>query len=80
MTTTATNNAKRDYVKEVALGIQRRSDATAFIRDVLNQAKEDGLDKKEVKALAKLYIEQNAEQVLADVSALVDTYNSLDLT
>lgn len=69
----------KSYVEEVKLGIQRRSDATSFIRDVLNAAKEDGFDKKQIRNLAKLAIERNAQEVRTEVNELVDTYEELEL-
>lgn len=69
----------KGYVEEVMVGMQRRRDATSFIRDVLNTAKEDGLDKKQIRNLAKLALEQNAQAVREEVNELVDTYEQIGL-
>ena len=69
----------KGFVKEAVVGMQRRSDATSFIRDVMDTAKEKGYDKKKIRKLAKLAMDRNAHEVKAEIDELVDTYDSLDL-
>ncbi len=68
-----------NFVKETALGIQRRMDATAFIKDVREAAKQKGYDGKMIHKMAKIYVEQNYSDVKRDTTELLDTYESLSL-
>jgi microsomal dipeptidase-like Zn-dependent dipeptidase len=76
----ANQQAKSNYVKELANAIQRRKDVTSFMNDVRTTAKDlHGFEAKELNKLAKLLIEQNAQAVRDDVNQLVDTYEALGL-
>ena len=68
-----------NYVKEVVLGLQRRKDATSFIRDVVEAAKADGFNPKQIRKLAKLAMEQNAAEVKEEVEELFDKDETLGL-
>ena len=68
-----------NFVKETALGIQRRLDATAFIKDVREAAKQKGYDGRMIHKMAKIYVEQNYSDVKRDTTELLDTYESLSL-
>lgn len=70
---------EKGYVEEVMVGMQRRKDATSFIRDVMEAAKEDGFKPKDIRRLAKLALEQNAEEVRADTEELFEKYDTLGL-
>jgi uncharacterized protein (UPF0335 family) len=73
------NEELKGFVKEVVVGMQRRSDATSFIRDVMDTAKEKGYDKKKIRKLAKLAMDRNAYEVKAEIDDLVETYETLNL-
>lgn len=71
-----------DAVKEAAIALQRMADARSFIRDIKDNLKSKGHDKEDIKnirKLAKLYLEQNAEKVRAENEALFDRYESLKI-
>lgn len=70
---------KQGYISEVVTGMYRRKDATAFIRDVMDAAKADGYSTKEIRALAKLAIERNKDQVQAEAEVLFEEYDKLQL-
>lgn len=70
---------EKGYVEEVMVGMQRRKDATSFIRDVMDAAKTDGFKPKDIRRLAKLALEQNAEEVRADTEELFEKYDTLGL-
>jgi uncharacterized protein (UPF0335 family) len=72
-------NKLKGFVQEVVVGMQRRGDATSFIRDVLDEAKDQGFDKKQIRKLAKLALDRNAQEVKVEVNNLVDTYETLNL-
>ena len=73
------NQELENFVKETALGIQRRLDATAFIKDVREAAKQKGYNGKMIHQMAKIYIENNFSKVKEDTTELLDTYESLSL-
>lgn len=69
----------KNYVSEIVVGMQRRKDATSFIRDVADAAKQDGFDAKKVRKMAKLALERNAHEVKAEIDELVDTLDNLEI-
>ena len=74
-----TPQEEASFIKEAAIGIQRRIDTTAFIRDVLDNAKQKGYDAKMIRKMAKLYVDQNAAELKAENAALFNRYESLPL-
>lgn len=73
------NQEYANAVKETALGMQRRKDATAFIKDIRENAKQKGIDTKNLGKHAKLYLEQNAAEIKAQTEELFCQYESLPL-
>lgn len=69
----------KNYVKEMEGVYQRRADSTSFTRDLMDAAKADGFNPKDIRRLAKLSFEQNAEEVKADNDELFEKYDTLGL-
>jgi uncharacterized protein (UPF0335 family) len=69
----------KGYVNELVTGLQRRADCNSFMKDVLESAKEDGFDKKQLRQLSKLAYDRNKEQVAAEIDELLELYDSLEL-
>lgn len=76
---TVDNSKLKNYVEEVVVGMQRRGDATSFIRDVMEAAKQDGFKPKDIRKLAKLALDRNAHEVRQEVNELVEKYDELGL-
>lgn len=66
-------------VKETIVGMEQRQAATSFLRDVMDQAKQDGFKPKQIKTLAKLAMDRSKEEVQAEVEEIFQMYEELEL-
>lgn len=69
-------------VKEYAAALEQIAMRRSFMKDIKEALKQKGVSKEDLKNLrkhAKLYIEQNKEEVKAEAETLIRRYEELSL-